>query len=1200
MNINFMEGCMRKKRVSKRKIMLAVLLVLAVTAGCIIYYTVSSRAELSKNIYQQYQGKLVFYDADSRSYIYQTRHKKRTSDIYYSTVALEFSRIRTDVGDPRFDEPYASDNASMTGSDPHLYVTATASDWNKKNGQTRESFYLSANDAKQHSEEEASTGKLITTYEFSEEMILGILRDYHPEWYAELTAEMEAGNNAYIGVDCVIMIHDKGKYGDKEWSAKVQTYSDGTINVLGTAYSWATINELKSAESWSTAVPAAMDSCFNTYVPFGGEKQEEEELPPPEVTPPPASTAGSMWIVKNPFDGTTNTTSSESNDDRAAPHTFTYNYSDVFDIGDAIPTTESYTNGIEIDSWYGKAGIAQKNVSYSATVPNVSLTVTYPVTKTSYYMDDSPRDDTIDRGDETWTYQTVGSMDANGNYRIKATVTSTATQTFTMPDGYTYTYYGSYYRVSALNLYEYVQASVRNDSVGTVTYDTPSNIQYNVTINGENVNSGAGTAFSSDTFSAPEYVTTDNHVTLPAITAADLTYDETISASGAYTAEEAAAYIKNAIDTRFSAKPLVTRNDVLQLNGTTYMDENNLYVPFSPGNNHYIGAEANDKVTGETVVTIPKEQDNGIYYTTLKTTYKKFVGGNGTRTITKEDSEASKTAIKAGYEANEPVVVHSPVIAPITIGGESTVQTTGAVSSTQLLLDGTYTVEFNWVRYFAMKGYDNPAGWTKYVKDKQARFPFSVMVNGEYFEPDASGYTDWIPLGNVTSFNFYVPTWAREGVYGEESYTGYNANEKPIRVRVLANNAEGHEIMEEYEYNDSLSSYVAVYDFPVQVSGVLYGFTVTAANDEMLFGGYERSTGIYNFIQNKEERRAGIKNRFGTPDVRRTLDGAITDTWDAVNTVPFVTGSSHVFGNMGTLVPGHKIAFSLKTIGNLNGTKDTIKITPVYRFIQPDGTVLESDEFNLYYSKPATPMIGWGSETDRSYTDSIHIGSDYFKYGYGDYGSNFSPETAEYTASKYGKTLYQVMNEETASYCFSDITLYSSQKLLTGNEEELAVNIAKNASDAARYQKAGGLGYLTATEYDAFKSSMQTWYGSYQIPADLYVVKKLSEGSEYEDALDEWYAKNSYVTSDAACFEKTGWLVLSFKIETYKDGIYRELSYDAGSLDMWEREGQITGAVNLIGTTNLNNVQIRKGDIAAIDIGRSLLDRYEEGILYLN
>lgn len=42
----------------------------------------------------------------------------------------------------------------------------------------------------------------------------------------------------------------------------------------------------------------------------------------------------------------------------------------------------------------------------------------------------------------------------------------------------------------------------------------------------------------------------------------------------------------------------------------------------------------------------------------------------------------------------------------------------------------------------------------------RALFPFSAKVNDTYYEVEAAtGYTEWIDLGNVESFEFYLPSY---------------------------------------------------------------------------------------------------------------------------------------------------------------------------------------------------------------------------------------------------------------------------------------------------------------------------------------------------------------------------------------------------------------------------------------------------------
>ncbi len=65
----------------------------------------------------------------------------------------------------------------------------------------------------------------------------------------------------------------------------------------------------------------------------------------------------------------------QSGDNYAAPDLRTYNDDDTFDIGVKIPTTEDYTNAINLDSWYGHVNVSSRSVVKAYKVP-YDITVT--------------------------------------------------------------------------------------------------------------------------------------------------------------------------------------------------------------------------------------------------------------------------------------------------------------------------------------------------------------------------------------------------------------------------------------------------------------------------------------------------------------------------------------------------------------------------------------------------------------------------------------------------------------------------------------------------------------------------------------------------------------------------------------------------------------------------------------------------------
>ena len=102
-----------------------------------------------------------------------------------------------------------------------------------------------------------------------------------------------------------------------------------------------------------------------------------------------------------------------------------------------------------------------------------------------------------------------------------------------------------------------------------------------------------------------------------------------------------------------------------------------------------------------------------------------------------------------------------------------------------------------------------------------------------------AGYTAWIDVGAVEQVTFYLPTWATEGIYGSDSATDqarYDYNSLPVQVKCYANNyvKDFGQIGEEYEANQTLIdgttyNYVATYDYPVQISGVIYDMTALSS-----------------------------------------------------------------------------------------------------------------------------------------------------------------------------------------------------------------------------------------------------------------------------------------------------------------------------------------------------------------------------------
>lgn len=1188
---------------------------LMMVSVCLMTRPQDIRADISESVWQNYNGEIVFYDEPSECFIYQTMDVKKTSSVFYRTIGIEFSRIKKDV-DPT-DGLHGGSHFYVGESDGHVYVDAGTLPVNQKwsyDGKQREYIIvpLSQYDStkKEYDTKDAKGNNVrITTYMIQKDDLLRSIGNVYPDWRDEIEEKLANNERAYIGIDCIITMYRHGEKGGAEGDIQL---ASGQFR--GEIYDWSNWNKLITAAPWAKeeTKTISIPSHFNRFLVMGANTKTEKETEGVEDLT--GMTDGSCVLVKNMDSEASNVEAgndtNQSGDNYAAPDLRTYNDDDTFDIGVKIPTTEDYTNAINLDSWYGHVNVSSRSVVKTYKVPyDITVTKQVPVTHTGSQITSSDMSGQVSGGKTygDWYIRIEDASSPSGyQYVMSYTYETTSTQTYHYSGSISYEMDPvQYYYISGMNLLEYNNALVTND-FSSVPYSSRADIQYDIAINGEKHSSADHSAFAGTAYTPDD----DYHIIWPDITGYSV--DGTFDSSELDPSDSSVQhYVKQQFATYIGAKEIIVKNDELTLDGSNYISQNGINFTFVKNAKVEMNENpANDKVTGSTVVTIPEETNNGYYYTTLQATYNRFAAGSSAemRTMTFKDNELSIPAIMAGYEQNEPIVVHSPVVAPISMMGEGKTQLINQTGATQLILDNTYNVDFDWNTYFQQKGYTNVSGFTKYVKNKQVRFPFSAKVNDTYYDVEsATGYTEWIDLGNVESFEFYLPSWAAEGVYGVADYTGYDVNTNPVQVRVFANNSSAVNNMEEYTYNSDLGNYVATYNYPVQVSGVIYDFKVTGINDEQIFGGYDRSEGIgvYQFTKHKQEKRVGTTNRFGETNVRYVLDGTLTNAWDLINTIPFTNGKSNIysggtFGGMGFLQAGHEFGFTFKTISRLYNNDDTIKITPTYRYIAPDGTVTE--DVNIYYDLDGKSFIKAGSPQDSNKIQTVSIGDAYFAYSYYDYG-DYDP--VSYTAKKFDKSNNEILYHETPSYTVGSITLQSTQKLLTGDEEELEANKDNSSADGLRYRKTNGLGDINRTVYDKFEKSMQTWYGEYKIPSKIHVVKKNPAGSQYEDDFQKTLAEKGQASEDDDYWLDDGYLILGFKIDTYVHGTNEHLTYYGGAngtgLDMWERERKNDPDTTKVRDVyELDDVEIRDGDVAIITLDTKLSDQYTTGVLYLN
>lgn len=982
-----------------------------------------------------------------------------------------------------------------------------------------------------------------------------------------------------------------------------------------------------------------------------------------------------------------------SGDANSAPEIYTYNNDNTgtFDIGDAIPTTETYTNAVEDDQWYG-----------SVPIYKVTVKTTFKVPYTVYWTQGYDVNTTAPSNETTWVQGTVHVVGSH-SYLTYASYTKTDT----------------FYQIGSVNLYQLVSSDITNDSAGgsggsgaNVNYPFNIKIPYSCTINGREASKDNATGpyllnqsiYDLLNTNYVNYTNGSSRQTIDQL----VQMDHAISLNGEFVTTPTSAIeqavtgdLKNKVDSIYT-----TKSDTFSVAGHTYLTENGLMDQLDREfNGDFSYHEMNEtdpqyeKSTAEHPMTIGKDVKNGKYYTDLLATYQRFITDDSTRVLSVLDRKyffddtRNTLAIKDGnipntttpYTHNEPVVVFSPVIAPISISGSDATQLTNKTGEhhglAQMRLDGTYRVNFDWNDYYQEKGYDlaHASGWANYVKKKYLSFPFSVYVKsetladgtvnniGKYYEPESntdttqsagSGYTGWIAFSDTAvAVDIYIPTWAREGIYGGSmvniTTSDFDStNNRPIAVRAEANNVPDDLTMQgEWQSNTNGkadANYVATFDLPVEISGWLYGFTVesvkTTKNFAPLDWKDEWGSNVYNFVtashdtnKTEAEKRYGTMNRLGErigidtvsdalrKTVRYIYDGTTTNNWDTRNTLPMASGKSTNSNIGGYLDPGNTIAFTIKTIANLSDLNDSVKITPTYRYYDLNGN--ENDNIDIWYKGFDGTLVRMGSKKDKTKNvnkDSLYSGEGacwrencYFGNADGELGFyNTFMQTSNYDAKTPDDDTF-ARTKEGKGYAVGQVTIKPNMRLITGNEEELFSNVAKNSTSANRFavSNSGGFWNLTKSEYGwekgdtsynapnngyDFMNSMQTWYGRYWVPEKIYICDK--------GAAENVLKTEGELSDDTPIWKKSGYLVLNFQIQTYDNDGKEHLEYVTPSgVNMWKNEEGDAPQTFSIDTPLEQGVKITKkdGDVAIINLGRSGNEipeqsDYETGLLYLN
>ena len=501
------------------------------------------------------------------------------------------------------------------------------------------------------------------------------------------------------------------------------------------------------------------------------------------------------------------------------------------------------------------------------------------------------------------------------------------------------------------------------------------------------------------------------------------------------------------------------------------------------------------------------------------------------------------------YEINgiNTVTVHTPVVNYSAVSDDQphNQKTKPNMSRSALILDRPFIVRIptsgQHLDVAQYPGYGN-RDYAKYFRTKQVRFPFDVYNESKSQLIPKDTWID-IPVYQLDT-TFQLPVWVDEGDY-------------QVYFRNIAENApEGYSY--EQDANLNLVNHAAVDQVSVEVIGRLYDFHITDIAD------YNWERVFRTFIGSKDS--TGVSYWVG----QNGIDGAPRGNNEPY-TLPIRAGSNPLTGMKNVAVKtGYHFKFDFKTMGNMFGTKDGIRITPTFTYVSKNGGA--PIPVDLYYKTNDQPFIKIGSPEDKDERyvilnerlRSVPQG-DIKNAGYWRYDQYLTADQQAGTDRDLYMRNYvlKYTKKPTPVGGYAQLLLPEQLKTLIGPKE-----IPSNA---------------TVTPERA-NASIQQWYGEYSIPADSYVV---AQGTD----LAEYGRFHGGLTDKSPIFLKDGYIVVNFDIESIQNGNLQDphLQYiNAPLMNQWRLEGYRPNILDSF----MNVFNLRDGDIVFYNADQSSRDDF--------
>lgn len=546
---------------------------------------------------------------------------------------------------------------------------------------------------------------------------------------------------------------------------------------------------------------------------------------------------------------------------------------------------------------------------------------------------------------------------------------------------------------------------------------------------------------------------------------------------------------------------LQVQNDSLVFNGQTIM------------------SSVRSTETGPTPSAVPSPTtigQNVLYQNALLISSDKLNKSNSSSTgtifykITDGSVKAGSNEMDFPIGGLNTVTVHTPTVIYSNASDDATHnQKTNPNSSRRaFILDRPFTVTMPTSgQHLNIPGYGN-RDYAKYIDVKQVRFEFDVYSSNKSTFYPANTWID-IPVSQITTA-FYLPKWINEG-----DYTVY--------YRSFAENSPSSGFTTEQDANLNLANYVATDTVPVEVIGRLFDFKITDIADPNWETVFRTSKG--------SSTSKGASYWVGT----KGIDGATNGSVHPYQ-LPIRRGSHPLsnFKNI-TVKTGYHFKFDLKTMGNMFGDKDAVRITPKFYYQDNNAsTPVKRVEVDLYYHSDNKKFIKIGSTADVERREII-LNNRLRNVPYSDIvntaGSNYDMNTGRsMTRDQYLNAFVKRSKEPTYVGGY-DVQLLPSPLRTFINTFDRPSNA--NATPAR------------------VNASVQQWYGEYSLPAAVYAVPKGTDLAAY--------GKSNRLDEKSPIFLKNGYITVNFNIETIRNANLSSphLQYIYGPLNnqWWDMEG---------------------------------------------